>query len=104
MKRLNWLFLVLGLTLLAVSCSGAPEPAAAEAPEPAAAAPAEPTELDAKGVAGRLAAGEDIFLLDVRTREELEQDGLIEGCTHIPIDELQARLAEVPKDKPIVAY
>lgn len=104
MKRLNWLFLVFGLTLLAVSCSGASEPAAAEDPEPAAAAPAEPTELDAKGVAERLAAGEDIFLLDVRTREELEQDGLIEGCTHIPIDELQARLAEVPKDKPIVAY
>lgn len=104
MKRSKRLALALGLTLLAVGCSGAPEPAASEEAEPVATAPAEPTELDPNGVAERLAAGEDIFLLDVRTAEELEQDGLIEGSTHIPIDELQARMAEVPKDKPIVAY
>lgn len=104
MKQLNWLWLAIGLIVLAVSCSGATEPVASEDPEAAATAPAAPTELDANGVAERLASGEDIFLLDVRTREELEQDGVIEGCIHIPIDELQARLAEVPKDKPIVAY
>lgn len=104
MKHLYRLFLVLGSILVALCCSVASEPAATEDPETAAAAPAEPMELDANGVAERLAAGEEIFLLDVRTREELEQDGLIAGCTHIPIDELQERMAEVPKDKPIVAY
>ncbi len=66
--------------------------------------PEEPTELDVAGVAARLAADEDLFLLDVRTPEELQQDGAIEGYTHIPIDELESRLAEVPTDKPIVAY
>ena len=73
-------------------------------PEPAAATPDDPKQLDVAEVAGRLEAGEDIFLLDVRTPEELEQDGAIKGYTHIPIDELEGRLAEVPEDKPIVAY
>ena len=88
----------------AVGCGGDSEMVASSEPEPVAAAPAEPTELDAANVASRLAAGEDIFLLDVRTPEELVQDGVIEGYTHIPIDELEGRLAEVPNDKPIVAY
>ena len=85
-------------------CGEAPEPVAESEEEPAEAAPAEPKALDVEGVAARLAAGEDITLLDVRTPEELEEDGAIEGYLHIPIDDLQARLAEVPKDKPIVAY
>ena len=88
----------------AAGCGGDSEMVASSEPEPAATAPAEPKELDAANVASRLAAGEDIFLLDVRTPEELVQDGVIEGYTHIPIDELEGRLAEVPKDKPIVAY
>ena len=68
------------------------------------AAPPEPTELDAASVAARMQGGEDIFLLDVRTPEELQEDGVIAGYTHIPIGELESRIAEVPKDKPIVAY
>ena len=86
-------------------CGGGAETAAPPEQEPEEVAQsAAPTELDVADVAGRLAAGEDIFLLDVRTPEELVQDGAIEGYTHIPIDELEGRLAEVPKDKPIVAY
>lgn len=88
------------------ACGGAGESeAASEAePEPMASAAPAPTELDVENVSTRLAGGEDIFLLDVRTPEELAQDGVIEGYTHIPIDELEGRLAEVPRDKPIVAY
>ena len=87
-----------------LGCSEPPEDGASAEPEAVASAPEDPTELDVEGVAARLDAGEDIFLLDVRTSEELVQDGAIEGYTHIPIDELGSRLAEVPKDKPIVAY
>ena len=87
-----------------LGCSESSEEGADAEPEAAAPATADPTELDVEGVAARLAEGEDIFLLDVRTSEELVQDGAIEGHTHIPIDELESRLAEVPKDKPIVAY
>ena len=88
------------------ACGGGetPEAAAEAESEPMVSAVAAPTELDVENVATRLAGGEDIFLLDVRTPEELVQDGVIEGYNHIPIDELEGRLAEVPRDKPIVAY
>lgn len=95
---------VLSVSLAALVAGCGSEPAEVAEAEPPAAEVSEPRELDAGEVAGRLAAGEDIFLLDVRTPEELEQDGAIEGYTHIPIDELEGRLAEVPRDKPIVAY
>ena len=102
------LVIVMGFSLaVAFGSPGCSEPSdegAGAEPEAAAPATAEPTELDVEDVAARLAGGEDIFLLDVRTSEELVQDGAIEGYTHIPIDELESRLAEVPKDKPIVAY
>lgn len=87
-----------------LGCSEPSDEGASAEPEAAAPAPADPTELDVEGVATRMAGGEEIFLLDVRTSEELVEDGAIEGYTHIPIDELESRLAEVPKDKPIVAY
>ncbi len=92
--------------LALAACGGGegPETAASSEGEAMAAEVAAPTELDVENVATRLAGGEDIFLLDVRTPEELVQDGAIEGYTHIPIDELEGRLAEVPRDKPIVAY
>lgn len=43
-----------------------------------------------------------VFLLDVRNPDELEQTGIIEGYTNIPLDQLEARLKEVPKDKVII--
>jgi len=43
------------------------------------------------------------FLLDVRSEGEFRR-GYIEGATNIPIDELRDRLAEVPKDRTILAY
>jgi len=92
--------------LALAACGGGESPDTATSSESEAVATevAAPTELDVENVATRLAGGEDIFLLDVRTPEELVQDGAIEGYTHIPIDELEGRLAEVPRDKPIVAY
>ena len=103
-RSMGWL-LVPALAL-GLGCDGGESEGAEEAPEEQAeaSAPAEPTEMDAAGVAARMEAGEDIFLLDVRTPEELQEDGVIAGYTHIPIGELEGRLAEVPKDKPIVAY
>ncbi len=102
MKTPAWGVLLAAVAVMACGGTGDSEPATAA--EPATSAAADPTELDVASVAGRLAGGEDIFLLDVRTPEELVQDGVIAGYTHIPIDQLEGRLAEVPKDKPIVAY
>lgn len=48
----------------------------------------------------------EIFLLDVRTAEELAADGVIEGSVNIPIVELFTRLSELPEDKdtPMVVF
>jgi rhodanese-related sulfurtransferase/DNA-binding HxlR family transcriptional regulator len=50
----------------------------------------------------RLSRG-DAVLVDVRPEEEY-QAGHIEGARSIPIDELERRLAELPKDREVIAY
>ncbi len=88
-------------TAVWMSCSS-PETTPPETAQ--AAAPPEPTTFDAVDLKKRLDAGEDLFLLDVRRRDELETEGAIEGYVHIPLDELEARMSEIPKDKPLVVY
>ena len=44
----------------------------------------------------------DVFLLDVRNPEELEELGTVEGYVNIPLGELADRLDELPRDKPIL--
>src|SRR3990172_11603441 len=56
----------------------------------------EPRELKKK-----LENHENIFLLDVRTPEEFEEQR-IKGSANIPITELEKRISEVPKDKEII--
>lgn len=43
------------------------------------------------------------FLLDVRTPEEFAE-GHVPGARNIPVAEIEARAAEVPKDRPVVVY
>ena len=43
------------------------------------------------------------LVLDVRTQSEASL-GMIDGAVNIPVDELQARLNELPKDKEIIAH
>jgi rhodanese-related sulfurtransferase len=45
----------------------------------------------------------NIFLLDVRTPDEYRQ-GHIKGAVLIPIGEIERRLAEVPRNRPVVTY
>ncbi|MBO0696980.1 MAG: FAD-dependent oxidoreductase [Zavarzinella sp.] len=58
-------------------------------------------QADAESVVG--GAGGGRFLLDVRTPEEFAA-GHIPGAVNIPVDELRARLAEVPRDREVAAY
>jgi rhodanese-related sulfurtransferase len=52
-----------------------------------------------------LLAEEDIFLLDVRQPEELEEKGHIEGAVHIPLRELAQNVDLLPSfDTTVVAY
>ena len=48
----------------------------------------------------RLRAANRIFVLDVR----YQIDRKIKGATHIPLGDLEARLAELPRDREIVTY
>ncbi len=45
----------------------------------------------------------DVVLVDVRPAEEYEA-GHIRGARSIPLDELEDRLAELPRDREVVAY
>ncbi|MFN8167124.1 MAG: FAD-dependent oxidoreductase [Bacteroidia bacterium] len=47
--------------------------------------------------------GSDYILLDVRTEKEFE-NGKIDNAINIPIDDIRARMHELPKDKPIYIY
>jgi NADPH-dependent 2,4-dienoyl-CoA reductase/sulfur reductase-like enzyme/rhodanese-related sulfurtransferase len=46
---------------------------------------------------------ENIFLLDVRTRNEFEL-GSIEGAVNYPLDEIRNHLGEIPRDKKIIVF
>ncbi len=57
-------------------------------------------EIDPEWVAEHLA---DVHVLDVRQPEELvDKLGCIATAQYIPLNELKNRLAEVPKDKPVI--
>jgi hypothetical protein len=43
-----------------------------------------------------------IFFLDVREPKEIEEHGSFEGYVNIPMSQLESRLSELPKDRPIL--
>jgi len=45
-----------------------------------------------------------VLLLDVRTKEEVDEVGIVPKAKHIPLDELRTRLEELPRDKTIYLY
>ena len=48
----------------------------------------------------RLRAADKVFVLDVR----FQIDRKIKGATHISLDQLEAHLADLPRDREIVTY
>jgi len=50
-----------------------------------------------------ISSNQDYIILDVRTPDEFKE-GHIEGAILIPVSELEGRLDELPKDKPIITY
>lgn len=46
---------------------------------------------------------DQVTIIDVRPQEEY-RNGHIEGAVSMPLDDLEARLAELPRDQEIVAY
>src|SRR5580658_4659985 len=60
-------------------------------------------QITAEELATARTAAEPIVLLDVRPMEE-RRFARLRDDRHIPLGELPQRLAELPKDRPIVAY
>ena len=95
---------VLGAAALVAACSPA-APAASSSPgAPSASAPAGaiqalPAEVSAVEALALREAG--AFILDVRQPDEWSA-GHISGATLIPLGDLPARIAEVPKDRQVV--
>jgi hydroxyacylglutathione hydrolase len=56
--------------------------------------------VDLEAVAKRLAAGEDLHVLDVRRHDE-RTDVAIAGSQHVPLHELLRRMDEVPTDREV---
>jgi rhodanese-related sulfurtransferase len=60
-------------------------------------------DLTPREAAERLAADDPPLLVDVREDWEHEL-AAIDGAVHIPLDELPARLTEIPADRPAVLH
>ena len=60
-------------------------------------------EIDARSLEQKLAGPGAPLVLDIRNPPEIQAEGAIAGALLIPMDQLPARLAELPKDREIVA-
>ena len=60
-------------------------------------------EIDSATLKSRMAAGEDIYLVDIRTPGEVAQ-GAIPNAVHLPMHLLPLRMYELPRDKDVVLY
>ncbi|MBM3775231.1 MAG: hypothetical protein FJW37_08715 [Acidobacteria bacterium] len=67
----------------------------------AAAQSEKPKQLSSDELA-KMLEEKQVFFLDVREPRELEELGTIAGYKNIPLNQLESRLAEIPKDKLIV--
>ena len=59
-------------------------------------------EIDARSLQQKLAEANPPLIVDVRNAPELLAEGHIEGSVNIPMNELPARLAEVPEGRDVV--
>jgi len=84
----------LAMVAFAVAAIAAASPVFAEAVIPKLV----PVELSA-----RLAESAPPLVLDVRSDAEWNA-GHIAGAMHIPVDEVEARLAEIPRDRDVVVH
>jgi rhodanese-related sulfurtransferase len=58
------------------------------------------TSTEAKAIIDR---SKNAYLLDVRTPDERRQ-GYIAGSVLIPIDQVERRITEIPRNRPVIVY
>ena len=59
-------------------------------------------DLTAEELAKLLEQKDKVYFLDVRPAAEIDALGSVKGYVNIPLDQLEDRLKEIPKDKLIV--
>jgi phage shock protein E len=74
----------------------------AEAPAVGGRVVAQVEQISATDLQNRLADAAPPFVLDVRNPDEYTQEGHIGGAALIPLPELEQRLGELPRGRPIV--
>lgn len=60
-------------------------------------------EIDSADLQARMASGEDLVVLDIRTEAEVAQ-GMLPGSEHLPMHLIPLRMNDLPKDKDVVLY
>lgn len=91
--------LLAGVLLAAPPLLSAQAPPPAPSSQPTVTDPAKRVNADA--IDALIAKG-DVVVLDVRDAKELEELGTLKGVIHIPLNQLESRLGELPKDKVIL--
>lgn len=65
----------------------------------------EPTRVTVDEIQARMERGEPFTFIDTRKPEDWEQsDSKLPGALRIPVDEIEAHLAEIPRDRTVIAY
>jgi rhodanese-related sulfurtransferase len=65
--------------------------------------PVQIKDISPEEVFATIENNEDYLIVDVRTREEYD-GGHLKGALLIPVQELEGRVDELPKDKPVIVY
>ena len=60
-------------------------------------------EIDSTTLQSRIAAGEDVYLVDIRTPGEIA-GGVIPDAAYLPMHLIPLRMGELPRDKEVVLY
>lgn len=84
MKRLLWALLLVIAAVLPLTAGGA-------------------RDITSNEARSLLTDRKNIYLLDVRTPQERAQ-GFIPGSVLIPINEVERRMAEIPRNRPVIVY
>jgi rhodanese-related sulfurtransferase len=61
-----------------------------------------PSRISADDLKKRIDEKKDLFFIDVRTPQEIQELGSLKGYVNIPVDQIESRLSEIPKNRYIV--
>jgi hypothetical protein len=95
-RNIGLLWMVLLIGLLALSACGS---STAQTPQSKDQVP----RISAEVLKNRLDSGEDILIVDSRSVAEFQNRHIV-GAISVPYNEVESRLAELPKDQEIVFY